>query len=212
MGFNWRIILMFFLVWTANAQDERYFRQIFSGDLPKVIRDFPPKSDTQFNVEGPSYRIDLDDDQNEELIVPQKRDGVDWIEIRNSSQKKIYEVKIPVMGTESHIYKIKFVHLSKKVKVLVLFVDEGILSGKKNESTARIFILAFENNKLDEMSFTEGPHIFHEKQAQREIYWRRDYNVSVYDIDHDGTREIMVHYNHIQRIMKYKGRGEWEKY
>jgi hypothetical protein len=194
----------------VSAQDERYFRQIFTGELPKnqPLSEMIP----QFNVQGASYQIDLNDDKIEESIEPLKIDGVDWIRIKASSGRVILEKKLQVMGAFSNIYKIKFVNISKKVKSLILFMDEGRTVGKKFESTARIFVLAYEDNKLEEMKLTEGPHFFHEKEQQREQYWRRDYNVNIYDINGDGVREIAVQYNHIQRIMKYSGAGEWERF
>lgn len=194
------------------SQDERYFRQILSGELPKLSEEYKENRLPQFNVTGASYKFDLNADGFEETIRPQKRDGVDWLEIRDATQRKIFEGKLLAMGSESSIYKIKVVNLSLKVKAAILFLDEGSTKGKRFESTARIYVVSFENNDLDTLSMTEGPHFFHEKEAQREQYWRRDYNVNIYDMDGDGVREIAVMYNHIQRIMKYKSRGEWERF
>lgn len=206
-----RNLLVFFLICgSVFAQDERYFRQIFTGELPRT----EPVSEVlpQFNVQGASYRVDLTDDKIEETIEPHKVDGVDWIRIKNASGKIVFDKKLQVMGAFSTVYKIKLVNISKKVKSLVLFMDEGKTVGKKFESTARIFVLTYENNNLDEITLTQGPHFFHEKEQQREQYWRRDYNVNIYDINGDGIREIAVQYNHIQRIMKYIGNGEWERF
>ena len=163
-------------------------------------------------VNGPAYRLDLNRDGVEEILEPQKRDGVDWIEIRNSSQNKIFEAKLFAMGGASTLYKIRMVDLSQKVRALLLYVDEGITKGKRFESTARFYVLTFENSDLSKISLAEGPHYFHEKEGQRDMYWRRDYNVNVYDIDQDGIKEISVEYNHIQRIMKYNGKGNWERF
>lgn len=196
---------------TVFAQDERYYRKLFSGDLPRTAEDIVEVQVTKFNVSGSLYHIDLDGNGIEEIIVPQKRDGVDWIEIRSFSQAKIFEGKLLAMGSESQIYKIKFVKISNSVKALIVYLDEGSTKGRRFESTARIFVLTFENNDLSNIVQTEGPHFFHEKQAQREQYWRRGYSVNVYDIDGDGTREIAVQYNHIQRILKYDKRGEWKR-
>ena len=121
----WQIILVFFLISPVQAQDERYFRQILSGELPQNIQEAPSPLVSQFNVNGPSYRFDLNEDNNEEIIETQKRDGVDWIEIRTSSQNKIFQTQLPVMGAESYIYKMKIVHLSTKLKAIIVFVDEG---------------------------------------------------------------------------------------
>lgn len=177
-----------------------------------MIDEYQEKSGHQFNVKGASYKFDLNGDGFEESIQPQKRDGVDWLEIRDSSERKVFEGKLLAMGTGSSIYKIKVVNLSTKARAAIIFLDEGVIQGKRFESTARIFVISFENNDLSTISMTEGPHFFHEKEAQREQYWRRDYNVNVYDLDGDGVREIAIMYNHIQRIMKYKGRGEWERF
>ena len=194
------------------AQDERYFRQILTGELPKQVDQYKENMLPQFNVTGGTYKFDLNGDGFEESLQPQKRDGVDWLEIRDVSQRKIFEGKLLAMGSESAIYKIKVVNLSLKVKAAIVFLDEGSTKGKRFESTARIFVISFENNDLETLSMIEGPHFFHEKEAQREQYWRRDYNVNVYDIDGDGVREIAIMYNHIQRIMKYKSKGEWERF
>ena len=213
MVHHWLIFLFFFtLSGAGHGQDERYYRQILTGELPKAAQGNGERPVTQFNVSGSNYKFDLDGDRIEETITPQKRDGVDWLEIRNSSETKLFEAKLLAMGAHSHIYKIKVVNLNSKVKALIIFLDEGQTAGKRFESTGRFFVLTFENNDLSTLSMTEGPHFFHEKEAQREQYWRRDYVVNIYDVDGDGTREIAVQYNHIQRIMKYLGKGIWERY
>ena len=209
---HWVFLLFLSLISLgASAQDERYYRQILTGELPKLNLEALETPIAQFNVLGAQYRIDLNDDGIEEIIQPQKRDGVDWIEIRNTSQSKLFEAKLLAMGGASTIYKLKLVHISKSVKALLVFLDEGVTSAKRFESTGRFYVISFENNNLLNMSLTEGPHFFHEKEAQREQYWRRDYAVNVFDIDGDGSREITVQYNSIQRIMRYLGRGEWER-
>src|SRR5690606_29329399 len=116
------------------------------------------------------------------------------------------------MGAESVLYKIKLVDISAKARSLILYLDEGSIQGKRFESTARIFVITFENQDLSKMWIEQGPHFFHEKESQREQYWRRNYTVNIHDIDGDGTREIAVQYNHIQRIMRYKGFGEWSRF
>ncbi len=208
---HWTFLLILFLSLGAFAQDERYYRQILTGELPKLNLEAGEIPVAQFNVMGAQYRIDLNDDGIEEIIQPQKRDGVDWIEIRNSSESKLFEAKLLAMGAGSSIYKLKLVHISTSVKALLVFLDEGVTSAKRFESTGRFYVISFENNNLLKMSMTEGPHFFHEKEAQRDQYWRRDYAVNIYDIDGDGSREISVQYNSIQRIMKYLGRGEWQR-
>ncbi len=213
MVHHWRVFFLF-LVFSGSiwAQDERYYRHLLTGDLPLMGQEIAEKPMQQFNVEGAVYRFDLNGDGIEESIIPQKRDGVDWLEIRDSSARKIFEAKLLAMGSNSSIYKLKLVNLSAKAKALIIFLDEGSTAGKKFESTARIFLLSFENNDFSTFSLTQGPHFFHEKESQREQYWRRDYNVNIFDFNKDGVRDIAVQYNHIQRILIYKGKGEWQRF
>lgn len=210
---HWGIFLLIFMISGLGfAQDERYYRQILSGELPKINQITQQEISTQFKVAGSSYHFDLNGDGIEEILEPQKNDGVDTLEIRNQSQNVIYSLNLLAMGAPSSIYKLKFVTLSKTVKALIVFLDEGSTRGLKFESTGRFFVLSFENNDLSKITSTQGPHFYHEKEAQREQYWRRDYTVNVYDVDNDGTKEISVQYNHIQRFMKYLGKGEWTRF
>jgi hypothetical protein len=206
------LFMVFFLSLPVLAQDERYFRQILKGEVSDPTKYEVLKPIQDFVLRGKSYRIDLNSDGMEETIQPLKKDGVDWLEIRNSSENILFSGKLFAMGSNSTLYKIKLVHLSPKVKTLILFLDEGGVSGKKFEATAKIFIISYENNDLSQMKLSAGPHFFHEKESVREQYWRRNYQVNVYDTDHDGVRDIAIQFNHIQRIMFYKGRGEWEQF
>lgn len=193
------------------AQDERYYRQLLSGDLPGTSesRDSFVRN---FLIKGPEYHVDLDGDGIEEIIQPEKRDGTDWISILNLSRSSLFSAKLFAAGGESSIYKLRLVNLSTRVKALIIFLDEGITRGLKFESTARIYVLSFEDNKLSTMTLNPGPHIYQEKESQREQYWRRDFVVDVTDLNNDNVREIVVHFNHIQHILEYQGNGEWKKY
>lgn len=207
------IIFFIFLLGlgSVRAQDERYYRQILSGELSSSADTIKETAVAPINAFGSLYRLDLNSDGIEETIQTQKRDGVDWIEIRDASQRKIFEAKLLAMGGNSHLYKARLVALSEKIRALILFLDEGYTKGQHFESTGKIYIVSFENNDLATLSITDGAHFFHEKKAQREQYWRRMFNVNVVDIDGDGVKEIAVQYNSIQRIFRYKASGEWEK-
>lgn len=204
--------VMIFLLFSGSlmAQDERYYRQMLSGALPDFNSDEVKKNEKiHYSFSSSSYRIDLNKDGTEEYIQTMKRDGVDWIQISDFSGRKIFESKLFAMGAESVIYKVRFTQISRDVKALILFLDEGKTHSVKFESTARIYVLSFEKNNLETLKLSQGPHFYHEKEAQREQYWRRHYQVNIVDFDGDGIKEISIQYNHIQRMMKYIGRGEW---
>ena len=205
------LFLISALSWSVFAQDERFYRQILNGELPLLGSEISEVQEHQFNVKGAAYNVDLNDDGIEEIIQPQKRDGVDWIEIKSSNQSKIFDAKLLAMGGESVIYKAKLAHISLTTKLLMIFLDEGKTAGKRFESTARIYLITFDNNDLSTMRMTVGPHHFHEKERQRDQYWHRDYSVEIRDVDKNGIRDVVVQFNHIQRIMLYKGNGDWDR-
>jgi len=206
------VLLLFLFSGTLQAQDERYYRQILSGVLPQAFDESIKTEIPQFSVQGKQYQIDLNGDGIEETLIPQKRDGFDFLEIRDSTQRSIFLAKLSASGGNSWLYKIRMVPVTKNVRTLILFFDEGSTDSRKFESMARIYLLTFDVNKLSSMNLTDGPHYFHEKESQREQYWRRDYLVEVKDLDSDGTNEIVVKYHHIQRIMKYTDNGVWKRF
>ncbi len=208
------ILLFIFLLFmpVLHGQDERYYREMLKGGLPNYAERAPEAAFHQFNVKGPAYRIDLNDDNIEETLQPQKRDGVDWLEIRDSSERILFQEKLLAMGSESVLYKIKLVRISATAKAIILFLDEGKTHGQGFESTARIYLISFDNNDLSTLKMTKGPHFFHEKEAQRDQYLRREYLVNVFDVDNDQVREVVVEFNKIQRIMKYIGKGVWLRF
>jgi len=212
MVHHWVLLFILCSLSPVWGQDERYYRQILTGELPKLSGGMKETSESQFNVAGPAYLIDLNGDGIEETLQPQKRDGVDWIEIKDSSKRRVFDAKLLAMGAESVLYKAKLVTLSDKVKALILFLDEGFTMGRKFESTAKIFVITFEKNDLSTMKIATGPHYFHEKEAIRDQYYRRDYLVNVVDFNGDGTKEISIQFHHIQRIMEYTGNGEFRRW
>lgn len=208
---HWFVFCLF-LLGSAEifAQDERYYRQIITGELPVTIE---PKESFVRNylVKGAEYMVDLDADGIEEIIQPEKRDGIDYLTILNSSRSPIFSARLYSAGGNSTIYKIRLVNLTPRVKTLLIFLDEGVTKGLKFESTARLYFLSFEDNKLATLTLNPGPHTYHEKEAQREQYWRREFNVDVSDLNGDSKREVIVHFGHIQYVYEYQQNGEWIK-
>lgn len=206
------LFVALFFSFSLWAQDERYYRQMLAGDLPQFSEELKESPVSKISVDGPLYHLDLNGDGVEEAIRPAKREGIDYLIVENSARSVIFEGKLLALGGESSIYKLRFVHLSATTKALIVFLDEGSTQGKFFEATARIFVVSWDNNDFSTMKIAQGPHYYHEKEKQRDQYWTRDYQVTVSDLNQDGVREIIVHYNHIQRIMQYEGKGEWRRY
>ena len=190
------------------AQDERYYRQILTGELPQTA-ETKESFVRNYLVKGPEYLVDLDSDGIEEVIQPEKRDGIDYLTILSSSRTIIFSARLFASGGNSSIYKIRLVYVTPTVRTLIIFLDEGSTKGLRFESVARIYLLTYEDNKLSTLTLSPGPHIYHEKEGQRDQYWRRDFVVDVKDLNADGKREVIAHFGPIQHAYEYKGRGVW---
>jgi hypothetical protein len=197
----------------AYSQDERKYRQLIDKTQKNKNNEHEVMPFSHFVQNQGRYQLDLNSDKIEEIVEIQKRDGLDWIIIKASNETVLYQTKLPTVGSQSVIFKMLLLNISKtrSIKTLVLFFDEGMIKSKKWESTARILLLTFENHDLRNIKLTIGPHFFHEKNSQRDQYWRRDYEVKSLDLNADQMREIIVKYQHIQRILIYKGDGIWER-
>ena len=204
--------LVFFMILLGSteifAQDERYYRQILTGELPQTA-ETKESFVRNYLVKGPEYLVDLDSDGIEEVIQPEKRDGIDYLTILSSSRTIIFSARLFASGGNSSIYKIRLVYVTPTVRTLIIFLDEGSTKGLRFESVARIYLLTYEDNKLSTLTLSPGPHIYHEKEGQRDQYWRRDFVVDVKDLNADGKREVIAHFGPIQHAYEYKGRGVW---
>ncbi len=140
----------------------------------------------------------------------EKRDGIDFFIVQDSSGKNISELKLNAKGLDSVLYKIQLKTLSPETDALILFFDEGHSGNVIFQSTARIYMATIDKRNLEKISFQKGPAFQYEKERPVDQYSRRYYNVSVYDFNKDGTKEVAVSYNDIQRIYFYLGKGRWK--
>ena len=189
------------------AQDERYFRQIFTGELGNKAQLL--KKDYKWEVSTPAYKIDLDGDGEAEGITVSKKDGENWIELSGKLGKPFYRNQIPALRVDSSLFKINFISLSPTVKVLLLNFYEGYTNYLQFNGTARLFLLSFENNKLDKISFSTGPSFWIEREKIVDQYFKRLYKVDVLDLNHDSVKEITVSFNRINRTLAYMGDGRF---
>jgi hypothetical protein len=189
------------------AQDERYFRQIFTGELGNKAQLI--KRDYKWEVSTPAYKLDLDGDGEAEGITISKKDGENWIELSGKLGKPFFRNLIPAIGIDSSLFKINFVTLSPTVKVLLLHFYEGYTNYLQFNGTARVFLLSFENNKLDKISVTTGPSFWIEREKIVDQYFKRLYKIDVIDLNNDSLKEITVSFNRINRTLTYMGNGRF---
>jgi hypothetical protein len=204
--YHFLFVLIFF---SAFAQDERFYRQIFDGALI-------PKEAVQENIKliisSPKYHFDLNRNGFNEILETPKRDGLDYIVIKDGMGKLIYEAALDSMAKDSYIDKIQLKSLSATTDLMLIYYYEGGVDSSKFEASARLYFLTFENRDLKTLSLYRGPHYFHEKQKVLDQYLLRSYHVSTLDLNDDGVKEVMVHYNKIARIFFYQGKGNWTRF
>lgn len=204
------LTFIFAFVNPAFAQDERFFRELMSGELGKEVDREPPAPKYVFS--GATYRVDLDGDGKEEGLQVVKRDLMDYLDILSDDGIILFKAKLVPAGINARIDKIRLVDLSPKVRVLIIQYYEGKTEGRTLEATARLWILSFEDKNLRNITLTVGPAYWHEFEKIREQYGRRLYSLSVRDIDGNGVKDIMVAYNHMMHIYRYIGNGKWSAF
>lgn len=191
------------------AQDERFYRSIFNGDL------FEQKvTETPFLVEvkSPRYTLDLNRDGSLESIQTLKRDGIDYIRVNDSLGNQMFLGKLSAKGNQSSIFKAQFSHISQNVDVLLLYYYEGHTQTAKFEGSARLYILTIIDKDLKKITLAQGPYFWTEREKTNGKYWNRRYSVNTVDYNKDGVREISVSFNKIQRIYVYNKDGMWNSF
>jgi len=200
------LIALSFYLFDASAQDERFYRKIFTGELfqkPQEIEEF------KIVVKTPKYKLDLNRDGIEESIVIMKKDGIDFFTILDSFGRLIFEKRLSTMGKGSKLFKMQLKTLSKNTDALILHFYEGATEGTVFEATARLYFLTIDHRNLNKLYFYEGPHFYHEKQMPNGKYFNRRYTVNTLDYNDDGVKEISISYNKISRIFFYVSEGIW---
>lgn len=200
-------IIMLLHSMTLFGQDERYFRDLFSGELTKDK--FQEKKTYKWEVETPFYDIDLDGDKWPESFVYSKKDGEDWVNIYDKHKSLIFSERVASKGSDSGVYKISFHKLGPKYKVLLIYFNEGHTHYLNYLSTARLYFLTIDNNNLKTMALKRGPQIWREQEKRYRTYGLRKYEVGLKDLDKDGERDIIVKLNKISRVYLYRGKGHW---
>lgn len=214
------IISLLFLIlpWRAMPQDERYFRQIFSGELAKgVIK--PDESEQNkkysFIIHTPHYALDLNTDGVDEQIVFVKKDGEDWIEVFEEKvgiKNKIFAYRFETKGFDSELFRIELKRLSASTTILVLYYYEGLSRYTEMQGTSRIYAVTIENSDLKTMNAFKGPSIFEEHKSLKGHYHIRNYQVYLQDLNNDETKELVIKHRETSQVFLYNGNGKWKTF
>ena len=205
------LFLSFFLsCLDALCQDERLFRKIMTGGKKKKQVDLGKK--TVWKASSPFYEINLDKDPAKESLRVEKKDGEDWLSIFNLHKKKIFSLKLNSRGKSSRPFRVSLRDISSTVRVLIVYYYKGFTDYIDFEGSGQFYFLTWENNDLKTLSGYRGPPFWHEFEKRNSFYQRRHYKLSLFDLDGDGKKEILVKHGPISKIYFYQRRGKWMKY
>jgi hypothetical protein len=203
------IFLACVLSWQAVlAQDERFFRQLFSqelGERAKLVKKH------KWRVQTPYYEFDLDRDGVKEGIVYEKKDGEDYINFHAPNKKLLKSYFLPAQGPGAKVFRILIKDLSPTTRILILYFYEGYVEYLQSYGSVRLYFVTIDNNNLSTLSFFKGPIYFYELEEFSKTYFQHNYKLSVIDQDGDGVREVLVKYQDIHYFFKYKGKGKWAR-
>lgn len=191
----------------AYAQDERYFRSIYSGEL------FDLKDKNYYHkvkVSSQKYMIDLNRDGKEDSIQTMKMDGNDFVRINDEYGREVFRHMLETKGRNSAIFRASFKNIDAHNDVLILHFYEGETQAAIYEASARLYFLTIPKRDLRKIKITKGPFFWMEKERAAGKYYNRRYSVNTVDYNNDGTREISVSFNNINRVYMFVN-GSWQK-
>ena len=202
-------ILIFYCA-PSWAQDERYFREFFGGELKKKA----PKPRVFFKANSPLYEYDLDGDNRNESFVLEKRDGEDWLHVhgRAPERKRIFSYRLSALGPKAHIYKISIRNLSSTTRVCIIHYYEGYTKYLEAKGTSRLYFLTMDNLDLKTLSMFRGPIVWEEIRSSKRHYYQRNYDVVLHDFNKDGIKEISVRFNVLSTVFFYEKGGNRETF
>lgn len=191
------------------AQDERYFRQLFSGELVSAEEAKKPEKSYSFYIHTPRYSLDINRDKKDESLIFVKKDNEDWIEIFDHQQTKIFSYQFENKGFDSELFRIEFKRLSPQTSILVLYYFEGISRYIEYQATARVYAITIDDNNLSTLKGFKGPSFFDEFRSLKGHYHQRNYNVYLQDLNNDSVKELIVRHRLTSDVFLYAGNGKW---
>ncbi len=206
--------LIILVAWSARAQDERYFRQIFSGELLKGANRLEDKK-YSYLVHSPFYSLDLNNDGTFEQFVYAKKDSEDWVELFSENKgirTKIFSYRLETKGYGSDLFKIQLKKLSGTTSIVLLYFYEGLSRYTELNASSRIYALTIDNGDLKTLSAFKGPSLFEEFRSFKGHYHLRDYQIYVQDLNNDNIKELIVKHREVSQVFLYQGSGKWKTF
>ena len=190
------------------AQDERYMRKLFSGELrEKKEKEFNPMPKIQ--TLGKAYKFDIDDDGRVESFISEKSDGGESLLIQSFKGDLIYRARLETAGLDSWLYRVTTRQISEKTRLFILHFYEGGVEYFNFRGNSRAYFLTLENKDVKTLSLYKGPVIFDEKKFRYDHYHLRSYKFNLVDLNRDGVKEVVLKYHLNSWVYMYKSAGKW---
>ena len=207
------VILVFFLNFTnALCQDERLFRDLMGQKEKKPFKESILQKSVHWHVISPFYEVEMDGFPGKESFRVEKRDGEDWFSLFNQYKEKIFSKKLDGLGKGSKVFRVSLRVLSKNLKTLIVYFYNGFTDVINFEGTGRLYFFTWEDNNLKTLNTFKGPAFWHEFSPRNGHYHRRVYELSLYDSNGDGTKEIIVKHGPTTKLFFYKKKKGWRRF
>lgn len=202
-----KIIFLIGFIQIAFSQDERYFRELFSGELTQSKQ--VDQKTYKWTANGPFYEIDLGSTNYPESLVVEKKDGEDWFHIHDDKKVRIFSYKLDVNGKDSLIYRISKKTISRNTDLLLIYYYEGNTDFRNFKGSVRLYFLTVDNRDLSTISIFKGPTYWAEREFPGGKYSQKKFGVELIDFNNDGKMEIAVGGRYLSKIYFYKSLGKW---
>lgn len=204
---------MFLFLFTPSfpllAQDESFYRKIFTNDLYEKINQH---QQAKIVRQSKNFLWDFDRDGNAETFGFKRLDGVDYFKIYTSNGLEALSVKLPTMGAYARPIKIIGKKLSKQTDVYLLHYFQGqTRHGQEKQSVAKILFITLDNNELATLDYYTGPSYWVESNQYKNRYRQRYYRLLVEDLDANGVKEVSLLYGQSSQVYFYRNKGQWTK-
>jgi hypothetical protein len=204
-----RALLLIFLCCIVRAQDELYFRDLYSGNF--LERKKHDEKKYKWKANSSFYQLDLGGGKWPESLVMEKRDGEDWLHIHDENKKRFFSFQFDINGKGARVYRVLKHHLSPRYKVLIIYYYEGNTHYYQFSGSIRLYFLTVDDSKLETISIFKGPIIWEERRGRKENYFQKRYVMELIDFNGDGVREIKIKGKFTKFIFFYKGGGKWKE-
>lgn len=201
-------LIAFFYLLNVFGQDERYFRAKMLGNEDKsntIQKNLLPS----ISITGDAYELDLDDDGFKESLTISIQDGIDFLQIYNKNQVKIFEGKFQTQGPKSRVHRFELRRISPATRLLIIYYYEGVTNYLAFKNPGYLYLVTIDDKNLKTMSMKKGPMFWQELRSIEDTYSQRKFDVDIYDFNRDGIKEVRAKYHEISSVFMYEGKGEW---